>query len=95
MCGDAGVRGTGLGADERDLQSVGCDRRHKQSCRCIGRAMWAGIVVGFGDQEPSGGSNAGLAITKNASAFTDAGVLSDQTEDSLSLGGGVSPVIGC
>lgn len=52
-----------------------------------------GIVVGFGDREPNTtASNAGVAISKNASAFTDLGTLADP---SLSFGGGDSPVIAC
>lgn len=52
-----------------------------------------GIVAGFGDREPNTtASNAGVAISKNASAFMDLGTLADP---SLSFGGGDSPVIAC
>ena len=52
-----------------------------------------GIVVGFGDQEPgTTSSNAGVAISRNGSSFTDMGTLADP---SLSFGGGESSVIGC
>ena len=52
-----------------------------------------GIAVGFGDQEPgTTSSNAGVAISRNGSAFTDTGTLADP---SLSFGGGESTVIAC
>jgi hypothetical protein len=55
-----------------------------------------GIVVGFADGPVGAGGGApdrpGVAISKNASAFVDAGTLADPT---LGFGGGDSPVIAC
>lgn len=51
------------------------------------------VVVGFADSEPGPmRSTAGVAISKNASAFSDQATLADPL---LSFGGGSSPVIGC